>query len=119
MGIKRDIFWRIGIAFLFIVVLSLAIVWKIFQIQHVQGAYWRGLADSLTTKYVTIEADRGNIYSADDRLLATSLPSFEIHMDMKAQGYADDVVFYDHVYGAIGFSRDYLKTSQPKIIKTS
>src|SRR5581483_6397638 len=99
MGIKRDIFWRIGIAFLFILLLSVAIVWKIFQIQHTQGAYWRSLADSLTTKYVTIQADRGNIYSADNRLLATSLPSFEIRMDLGAQALREDngVVFYDHI----------------------
>ncbi len=96
MGIKHDIFWRIGIAFLFMVVLSIAIVWRIFQLQSVQGAYWRSQADSLTTKYMSISADRGNIYSADNRILATSLPSFEIRFDTRAEALTDKV-FYKEV----------------------
>lgn len=86
MGIKRDIYWRIAIAFMAVVVFALAILWKIFQIQNVEGNYWRAMADSLTTKYLAIDADRGNIYSSDNRLLATSLPSFEIRFDARAEG---------------------------------
>ncbi|MEI7801445.1 MAG: penicillin-binding protein [Bacteroidota bacterium] len=86
MGIKRDIYWRIAIAFMAMVIFALAILWKIFQIQNIEGNYWRAMADSLTTKYLAIDADRGNIYSSDNRLLATSLPSFEIHFDGHADG---------------------------------
>ncbi len=90
MGIKRDIYWRIAIAFMVIVVFALAILWKIFQIQNVEGNYWRSMADSLTTRYYAIPADRGNIYSSDNRLLATSLPSFEIRFDARAEGLEDE-----------------------------
>ncbi|GDX51296.1 penicillin-binding protein [Bacteroidota bacterium] len=90
MGIKRDIYWRIAIAFMAVVVFALAILWKIFQIQNVEGNYWRAMADSLTTKYLAIDADRGNIYSSDNRLLATSLPSFEIRFDARAEGLEND-----------------------------
>lgn len=96
MRIKHDIFWRIGIAFLFMVVLSVAIVWRIFQIQNVQGTYWRSQADSLTTKYMSMPAERGNILSADNRILATSLPSFEIRFDTRAESLTDKV-FYKEV----------------------
>ena len=37
------------------------------------------MADSLTTNVFSINAERGNIYSADDKLLATSVPYFELH----------------------------------------
>lgn len=94
MGIKRDIYWRIAIAFMAMVVFALAILWKIFQIQTIDGNYWRAMADSLTTKYLAIDADRGNIYSSDNRLLATSLPSFEIRFDARAEGLEND--YFNH-----------------------
>lgn len=91
MGIKKDIFWRIGLAYLCMIVLGIAIAWKVFYIQNVQGEHYRAMADSITTKYVPVPAERGNIYSADGRLLATSLPAFEIRMDMKADGLTNEI----------------------------
>lgn len=48
----------------------------------VDGAKWRALSDSLTLKYKVIQAVRGNIYSDDGTLLATSVPRYEIRMDL-------------------------------------
>ncbi|MEY2829390.1 MAG: hypothetical protein RIQ33_1248 [Bacteroidota bacterium] len=62
-----------------------ALIFKIVLTQQVHGSYWKSVADSLTTDYKKIEAERGNIYSEDGRLLATSLPFFEIRMDTKAE----------------------------------
>ena len=90
MGIKRDIFWRIAIAYFMVVVFGVAILFKVFKTQQIEGNYWRNLSDSLTTKVMPIDADRGNIYSADGRLLATSLPVFEIRMDLKADGITEE-----------------------------
>jgi cell division protein FtsI (penicillin-binding protein 3) len=54
------------------------------------------MSDSLITRYITIEADRGNIYTEDGKLLATSLPVFEVRMDMMAQGLTNEL-FNDNV----------------------
>lgn len=91
MNIKKDIFWRIGLAYLFMMLLGIAIAWKVFYIQNVEGQRYRSMADSITTKYMPVLAERGNIYSFDGRLLATSLPNFEIRMDMKADGLTNEV----------------------------
>src|SRR5256885_1216247 len=91
MSNKKDIFWRIGLAYLMLILLGIGIIAQIFYIQNVKGSYYRSLADSITTKYSPVAAERGNIYSADGRLLATSLPSFEIRMDMKADGLTKDL----------------------------
>lgn len=96
MTIKQDIFWRIAVAFFFLVVMSVAIVWKIFSIQFIQGKEWRSMADSLTIKSQPVAAERGNIYSADGHLLATSLPYFDVRMDMHADGLTDDI-FRGHI----------------------
>ncbi|HYV92251.1 MAG TPA: penicillin-binding protein [Chitinophagales bacterium] len=91
MSNKKEIFWRIGLAYLMLILLGVGILWQVFYIQNVQGNYYRALADSITTKYAPVAAERGNIYSVDGRLLATSLPSFEIRMDMKADGLTKEL----------------------------
>lgn len=96
MTIKQDIFWRIAVAFFFLLLMAVAIVWKIFAIQFIQGKEWRSMADSLTIKSQPVAAERGNIYSADGHLLATSLPYFDIRMDMHADGLTDDI-FHEHM----------------------
>lgn len=96
MSNKKDIFWRIGLAYLMLILLSMGIIWQVFYIQNVKGSYYRSLADSITTKYVPVAAERGNIYSADGRLLATSLPGFEIRMDMRADGLTKEL-FRQHI----------------------
>src|SRR6201996_3713617 len=86
MEVKRDILWRVYLCFLGIVVLSLVVLGKVFYIQRVQGAYWRGLSDSLHQKFVELDAERGTIYSADSSMLSTSIPWFNIYIDFGADG---------------------------------
>lgn len=40
---------------------------------------------------VKIEAERGNIYTHDGRILATTIPTFELRMDTKADGLTDTI----------------------------
>ncbi len=81
-NIKRSILNRIFFSFSCVVAFSALIIWYIFNIQIVDGAKWRALSDSLTLKYKVIQAVRGNIYSDDATLLATSVPRYEIRMDL-------------------------------------
>lgn len=96
MNIKRDILWRIYLAFIIVCLLGVAIMAKVVRIQTVEGNYWRSLADSLTTKYQPIDAERGNILAEDGSLLATSLPFFEIRFDVSADALRD-TIFYANV----------------------
>ena len=90
---KKEILLRANLGFLFICLLGMAIIGRAFYIQTVQGAYYRGRADILTIFPKKILAERGNIYSADGRLLATTQPTFDIRVDFKAaQPYADNVM---------------------------
>jgi cell division protein FtsI (penicillin-binding protein 3) len=96
MGIKNQIVWRIYVAFGLICLFGLAVIFQSFRVQVVQGERYRMMADSLTTAYRSIEPERGNIRSADDRLLATSLPFFEIRFDPNSDALSDDL-FEEHV----------------------
>ena len=96
MEVKKDIMWRIYLVFLFVCLLGVAIIVQIFRIQFVQGAYWREMADSLTTDYKNIEAARGNIFSDDGSMLATSVPIYDIRMDLRTDGLTKEI-FEDHL----------------------
>src|ERR1043165_9116263 len=93
---KSEIFVRAYLGFAFIFLLGMAIIGRAFYIQTAQGEYYRSLADSLTIFPKTILAERGNIYSEDGRLLATTLPTFDIRIDFKTT-YAHPEVFRDNI----------------------
>ncbi|WP_431134023.1 penicillin-binding protein [Psychroserpens mesophilus] len=62
-------------------VFALAVVFKLCTIQFVQGDDYRALAEERTVKNHEIPANRGNVYSADGSLLATSIPKYDIRLD--------------------------------------
>ncbi|WP_250433861.1 penicillin-binding protein [Hanstruepera flava] len=62
-------------------IFALAVVFKLLSIQFVQGDKYRGLAETRTIKNVVIPANRGNVYSANGNLLATSVPKYDIRID--------------------------------------
>jgi cell division protein FtsI (penicillin-binding protein 3) len=97
MSIRTNILLRVYLAFGLIVLFALAVAIQLCRVQFVQGKKWRAMADSLSTKYVKVEAARGNIFSYDGSLLATSVPEYELHMDMLAGGIAEDHVFYEKI----------------------
>ncbi|QEC50979.1 cell division protein FtsI (penicillin-binding protein 3) [Anseongella ginsenosidimutans] len=93
MRIRTDIILRVYLAYAILLVFALAIVFQIWKIQQVEGEKWRAMADSLSTAYVTVDAVRGNIYSEDGRLMATSIPQYDIRMDTRADGLAKELFY--------------------------
>lgn len=89
MEIKRDILWRVYLSFIGIVVLGLVVLGRAFYIQRFEGAYWRSMSDSMHQKFVELDAERGTIYSEDGQMLSTSIPYFDIYMDLGAEGLRD------------------------------
>lgn len=58
------------------------IIYKIIVIQFVEGDFWRKKAENLSLRYESVEAVRGSIYSSDSSLLATSIPIFDVKIDL-------------------------------------
>jgi cell division protein FtsI (penicillin-binding protein 3) len=97
MNIRANILLRVYLAFGLIVLFALAVFAKLCDVQFRQGHKWVAMADSLSTKEFEIEATRGNIYSVDGSLLATSVPEYELRMDLFAGGIQDDKLFNSKV----------------------
>ncbi len=67
--------------FVFITLFLAAVIVKLTDIQFADGEKYRNLSEHLTLKNDTIFANRGNVFSADGSLLATSMSIYEIRMD--------------------------------------
>lgn len=92
---KKDIEWRLYLLFGGVFLVSAFIVVKVFVIQ-LSKEDWKGRAKHQATELREIKAVRGNLYSADGSLLATSVPEYEIRMDLKADALTDEV-FYEYL----------------------
>jgi len=97
MSIRSNILLRVYLAFGLILILAGAVMVQVVRLQFVQGKKWKNMSVKLSTHYETVEAARGNILAVDGSLLATSVPDYELHMDMFAGGLAEDKVFYAKV----------------------
>jgi cell division protein FtsI (penicillin-binding protein 3) len=64
-----------------IFVMAVLVMVKLNNIQWVEGAYYRKLAAERTVKNLKIPANKGNVYSSDGSLLATSIPEYTIRFD--------------------------------------
>ncbi len=80
----KYISYRTYLVAFFIFVMAIAIAVKLTNIQWVDGDHYRELAKERTVKNFVIPANKGNIYSADGSLLATSIPSYAIRFDAVA-----------------------------------
>ena len=86
---NKNIILRIYIVGAVIFFMALAIVLKITNIQWVEGDSLRKLANKHSIKNFVIPANKGNIYSADGSLLATSIPNYNIRFDAIAPNAKD------------------------------
>ncbi len=97
MSIRSNILLRVYLAFGLILILAGAVMVQVVRLQFVQGKKWKTMSAKLSTHYEAVEAARGNILAVDGSLLATSVPEYELHMDMMAGGISEDKVFYGKV----------------------
>ena len=75
--ILNKVYLFTGFMFLF----AIAIGYKLVQIEFINGEKYRELAEQGTIKTFEIAANRGNVYTSDGSLLATSVSKFDIRMD--------------------------------------
>ncbi len=80
---------RIALVYGALLLFGAAIAVKLFTIQLVEGDKWRAKAVNVATAMRSVQSERGHIFSDDDRLLATSVPEYEVRMDMRAEGLTD------------------------------
>jgi cell division protein FtsI (penicillin-binding protein 3) len=83
--IKKDILWRVYLVYFGVLIFALAIIGRAAYIQFALKKELLDKAEKQEIKYFPIEALRGNILARDGSLLASSIPEFEIRMDMSPE----------------------------------
>lgn len=81
VNIKKSILIRVRVAFLAVVIFAVCVAAKVGHIQFVEGEKWIRMGNEISFDYKKIKATRGNIYSDNGSLLATSLPFYKVAMD--------------------------------------
>jgi cell division protein FtsI (penicillin-binding protein 3) len=99
VDVKKDILWRVYLAFIVLVLFGFAIMGRVVQLQFVEGKKWRNLGDSLYKGIENRPAERGTIYSDDNEMLSSSIPFFKLHIDFRTPGLRakSGKLFYDNV----------------------
>ncbi|MBK8498792.1 MAG: transpeptidase family protein [Flavobacteriales bacterium] len=85
MSASKPIRVRSGIVYIGVVLFAIAIAVQLFRIQLVEGDAWRAKVATVSTTWRTVQPERGHIYSEDGRLLATSVPEYDVRMDLAAE----------------------------------
>ena len=83
MSIERqNIVRNAGFILLLLLLLMLGVAVRVILLQVNEGEHYKNLSNQITEKVDTIYPNKGNVYSADGSLLATSMFRYEIRMDV-------------------------------------
>ena len=95
--ITKKIMTRYSFIILVMVLVGIAIIVKAGIIMFAERQYWQDVANRFVREEVPLPATRGNIFSADGQLMASSLPEYKLFMDFKAGGIAKDTLLTKHM----------------------
>lgn len=88
---STSIFSRAFIIYALSGIFTIAIIYSLIKIQFIEGEELRQKAEDLSVKFVDIKARRGNILSDDGSLLATSVPRFNLYVDLSPKTIKDEL----------------------------
>jgi cell division protein FtsI (penicillin-binding protein 3) len=77
--------------YVFVLLIGLAIVGKIAYLQWVEGDMWKLKSKEMNIRYKNISARRGNIYSDNEDLLASSVTVYDLGMDVNPKIVPDSI----------------------------
>lgn len=82
---------KIGVLFLILTVgFGVAILWSGIKVTWVDGDMWRERAANLSKDYMPMKAHRGNIYSSDGKIMATTVPECDLYFDFSIKPELDN-----------------------------
>lgn len=69
---------------------ALLILGRVMIIQWIEGDKWREKAEKSQLKYVPVEAEKGSILTCDGAILATSVTTYELRMDLNSSAMTEE-----------------------------
>lgn len=93
----KNITFRYTFIVVIMAVLAILIIVKAGIIMFAERQYWKDVADRFVKENVVIRPTRGNIISADGKLMASSLPEYKIYMDFRVQSSKQATMLMNHL----------------------
>ena len=87
MSIRKDINWRLAVVYISMMLVGLLILAKVVDLTLIEKDKYKALSKKQTIKNFTIHPNRGDILAADGRMLSSSVPYYEIRLDMKSNAF--------------------------------
>jgi cell division protein FtsI (penicillin-binding protein 3) len=86
---RKNIVLRFGIVYVIICLSFLFVVYKIVIIQFVEKDKWMALAAQSKKTDIVVKPNRGNIYDCNGKLMASSIPTYYIYLDLRVPALHD------------------------------
>jgi cell division protein FtsI (penicillin-binding protein 3) len=87
MSIRKDINWRLAVVYFSMIAVGLLILAKAFELAVIEKDKYERLLKRQTIKDFKIYPNRGDILAADGRILSSSVPYYEVRLDMKSNAF--------------------------------
>ncbi|MBQ6770534.1 MAG: transpeptidase family protein [Bacteroidales bacterium] len=87
---KTDTLWKTQLVYFLVLLFGIVILAKVVVMITRDSKEYQALAEQREYRIREMEASRGNIFSADGNLMATSVPVFDVYFDSKT---VDQAVF--------------------------
>lgn len=96
---RKNIVLRFGIVYTLICLSFCAVLYRIAVIQFVERDKWMALAAQSVKTNIVVKPNRGNIYACDGRLMASSIPTYYVYMDLRVPALheKDGKLFKDNI----------------------
>lgn len=110
--LRKDIVVRFGIIYSIVCLTFCLVVYKIIVIQTVERKRWLALSDKNVKTNIVVKPCRGNIYACDGRLMASSIPSYYVYLDLRVPALHENnsKLFFDNIdslsIGLAGFNNE-------------
>lgn len=95
------------------------VIGQIVVRQTTERAHWLSISHGQNKTQVAVKADRGNIYSSDGRLMASSIPTYYIYMDTRVPALHSNngALFKEHIDSVTIRLSSYFKDRSAKEYK--
>ena len=80
---RTDTLWKTYLVYFLVLLFAVVVIVKIILVQTREGDELNELAEKREYRIKELEASRGNIFSADGNLMATSVPVFDLFFDSR------------------------------------
>ena len=96
---QKTTVWRFAIIFLLISLGFVAVLGKIVYIQTVERDRWMAVAEKQVPTHRPVKANRGNIVDCNNKLLASSMPQYNVFMDTRVEALHQNngKLFYEQI----------------------